>query len=309
MKIHSAIITGANGFIGNALTKELLEQGCEVWAVVRNTDSILPLLKYCNLHVVKASFEEYEELPKNICHCGIDAFFHFAWAGYGTATNDYKVQIDNVRYACAAANAAAQLGTKRFVFADSFHEFMMSEDAKGNNGGCSIYGSAKACAQSMCKTVAHNANMDFVGVMFGNIFGPGDRSNRSVNTFIRKLQKGHNLDLIDGGKRNGWLYIDDCIPAIIAVAKNGGAGRVYYIGGEPQRFDYYLTIMRDALSPMSVLNFGVYPDNSFIEFEKIDQDALYEDTGYQIHPTDLRESILKTARWLQEYDQESKVKP
>ena len=37
--MKKAIVTGANGFVGSALCKELAETGVEVIAVVRNPDS------------------------------------------------------------------------------------------------------------------------------------------------------------------------------------------------------------------------------------------------------------------------------
>ncbi len=297
MKVRTAIITGANGFIGRTLTERLLAEGAEVWAVVRDEKLMEGLSGNKRIHIVVAGFEDYEVLPDNIAHRGFDAFFHFAWAGYGTAANDYRIQIPNVLCSCNAANAAARLQVKRFVFADSFHEFLVSEDDHGNSGTCSIYGTAKSCAQSMCRIVAHDAGMEFIGLMFAHVFGEGDRSSRSVNVFLRRLMLGEDLDLVDGTRLHGWIYIDDCITGVLAAAEKGTAGKIYYVGGAPRTFGDVVTEMRDVINPNSKLNFGVYPDKTYIDFEKIDCDALHRDTGFTCQ-ADLKESIRRTAIWL-----------
>lgn len=302
INIKRAIVTGASGFIGRALTKRLLSKGVEVWAVVRSEASMAELSEHKKLHIVAAGFEDYKRLPELISDRNFDAFFHLAWAGYGRATNDPDIQINNILQSCMAAKAAVQLEVKRFLFADSFHEYLVSENAACTRGRCSIYGTAKYSAQQMCRTVAHSSNMDFVGMLFANVYGEGDRSSRSVNTFIRKLQAGQNLELVDGSRLHGWIYIEDCISAILAAAYQGKNEKVYYIGRVPQRFDEVIAELRDVVSPGAELHFGGYQDIAFIDFGDIDVDALRQDTGFQCQ-TDFAESISRTAEWLKIQDQ------
>lgn len=293
-----AIVTGATGFIGRALTEKLLEQGVEVWAVVRD-GSKLDDMKRENLHIVEADFAEYPHLVEQIDDSGFDVFFHFAWAGYGKATNDSQVQVGNVLYACEAAKAAAALGAKRFVFADSSHEYLMSEAADGQTGRCSIYGTAKHCASQMCRTIAHNAGMDFVGVLFVNIFGVGDHSNRSTNAILHKLLHNENLNLASAARQYNWTYIDDCVGGVIAAAALGGNGKVYYVGTPPRPFGAIIEDVCDALNKKVQMRFGAFKDDTWIDFAALDTDALYRDTGFEC-TADFAESIRRTAAWLNE---------
>ncbi len=292
-----AVVTGASGFIGHALTKALLDRGVEVWAVVRDGRKLDDMRRE-NLHIVESDFAGYPHLAEKIESRGFDAFFHLAWAGYGAATNDGQVQISNVLYAYEAARAAAELGAKRFVFADSSHEYLMSRAADGEWGRCSVYGTAKHCAQQMCRTAVHNAGMEFVGVMFVNIFGVGDMSNRSTNTMLRKLFRDENLDLAREDRLYDWTYIDDCVAGVIATAERGRGGKVYYVGGEPRRFGEIMTDVRSALKKDVQLRFGVFPDDTEIAFDQMDITALYRDTGFACK-ADFKESVMKTAQWLE----------
>lgn len=296
MDIKSAVVTGANGFIGKAVTKNLLDAGAEVWAVIYGNNTLTDLENE-KLHLIHASFEDYMNLADRIESKNIDAFFHFAWAGYGAATNDYNIQLDNVKYTCMAMECAIQVGAKRFIFADSSHEHLKSTNSKGAIEVCSIYGASKHCAQVMCRVMAHNANIEFIGVMFVNIFGWGDPSARSTNSLIRKLQNGEDLKLVEADRIHNWTYIDDCVNGIIAAATYGVAGTVYYVGSAPRTFGEIMTDVRDVINPSAKLYFGVYQDPTAIDFSQFDINALHRDTGY-VAKTDFKEAIVKTSEWL-----------
>ena len=74
------VITGATGFIGSNLARVFLEQGAEVFALVRPGSShISALLSHENLHVVFKSLDCVMDCVDEIGQA--DGFFHFAWGG------------------------------------------------------------------------------------------------------------------------------------------------------------------------------------------------------------------------------------
>ncbi len=299
------IITGANGFIGNALTKKLLDSGVDVWAIVRESGRLAGMDSE-KLHIVPATFEDYPLLPALIEERGFDAFFHFAWAGYGSQTNDIAVQTSNILQSAQAAKAAAELKAARFIFADSSHEYLTAQNECGDNALCSVYGAAKHSAQQMCRVICGNHGIDFIGVLFTNIFGVGDRSSRSTNTFLRRLLSGQDLNLIKGDRLYDWTYIDDCIGGILAAAQLGKNGKIYYVGSEKLRpFSDIIRDVRDVINPGSKLNFGMYQDNSYIDYKHIDIYELYRDTGY-LPTCDFNTAVIQTARWLCTMDDEGR---
>lgn len=304
--MKKVLISGACGFIGSRITEALLNRGIEVHALVQNPKRFDKLdMTGKELYMYEVSFNDYKNLPTIIKERDFDVFIHMAWQGYGKDTNNYQVQIENVMHGCEAAYAAAGLGCKRFILADSSHEYLKSpsDDLRREGELCSIYGAAKRAAQGMCRVITNTNNVQFIGVIFTNIFGPGDMSSRSANTFIRKLMLKEPLDLIEGKHLYDWTYIDDCVAGVLAAAEKGISGKLYYVGNPMLRpFRDIIIEVRDTVAPGVELNFGKYNDDSYIDYTKIDIYGLYRDTGY-IAKSNFAESIRKTEEWLKFIDQ------
>ena len=61
----TAVVTGANGFVGSAVTKELLNHGYTVYAVVRaGKEKNLPKAEQGTLLTVNSSLETIRDLKK-----------------------------------------------------------------------------------------------------------------------------------------------------------------------------------------------------------------------------------------------------
>lgn len=296
--MKSAIITGAGGFIGGALTEKLLKQGVEVIAVDVDLEWLKKRFPFPNASFVQASFDDYPQLADRIGRSA-DVFYHFAWKGVsGEDYNCIRTQDDNVLYSRLALEAAVQLSCKRFIYIGSSHECLKNWNSIDSTyTECSIYGTAKRAGELWCRTLARN-RIYFESVLFTNVFGVGDYSHRSANTFISQLLKGESLRLIKGNHLHDWTYIDDATDGLIQTAERGKNGKQYYIGARrPVQFSHIITKVRDIISPSAALYFGAFEDDAYVDYSLIDLDALYKDTGFECK-ADFKESILKTAEWV-----------
>ena len=80
--MKKAIVTGANGFVGTAVCKELAEQGVEVIAIVRHpSEAIAQIAENKNLRIVYSDLSNFGKLAELIPDRDIDALYHFAWVG------------------------------------------------------------------------------------------------------------------------------------------------------------------------------------------------------------------------------------
>lgn len=290
-----AIVTGAGGFIGGALANALLDEGCEVYGVDVRAEGMRALEARAGFLPLTVDLGS-ERLSERI-DAPVDALFYLSWGGtlQGRDLYDVGLQMRNAMIAAGACEDAAKY-CKRFLFISSSYEFM--KDRERTTVPVNIYGIAKGAAARLCASIALRGGMEFNKLILTNTYGVGDRSEKAVNTIIRRMLAGEELTLVAGDNPNDWVYIEDTVRGLIAAAERGEAFRDYYIGHrEITTFQEKIGEMRDLLRPEMELHFGGMPERTWVDYSELDLDALYRDTGFACE-VDFREGILKTAAWL-----------
>lgn len=305
MGMKKAIVTGANGFVGSALCRELSAQGTEVIAVVRSRDSFLGGIETLpGVRVVCCELADISRLPQIVEVRDVGVMFHLAWTGSaGPLRADDGVQLDNVRFACDAVRACEAMGCGRFVFASSIMEYeidavMKSDATPGVN---TIYSSAKVAADYMARTVAGAHGVAYIRAVISNIYGPGERSPRLVNTSLRKMLRGERCSFSAGEQMYDFIYIDDAAKAFAAIGDRGTANRTYYIGSlSPRPLKEFLLEMRDEVDPSLEIGLGDIPFTGVsLTYREFDIQAVKNDTGF-CPETDFRTGIRQTIKWIKE---------
>lgn len=301
--MKKAIVTGASGFVGAAVCRELVEQGVEVTAVARHrNERIADIKKEQEIRIVYNDLSDASLFADIIADRDIDVFYHFAWAGSaGLLRGDAKVQMDNVRCACNAVKACAAVGCKRFVFASSIMEYEMEaimalETEPGIN---TLYCIAKTAANHMARTVAGSLGIDYIRAVISNIYGPGEMSPRLVNTSLRKMLDGEHCSFTAGDQMYDFIYITDAAKAIAAIGEMGRSNKTYYVGSQnPRPLKEFLITMRDCVDPGIKIGLGEVPFKGVsLTYREFDIDSVKNDTGF-IPTVSFTEGIQNTIAWL-----------
>lgn len=300
-KMKSVIVTGANGFIGKALVRALLERGCRVAALDVRFDDMPDgheRLTCINVRDKEAS-EIKSEIPADEYQC----LFHLAWAGTsGPARADYAVQLNNVKLACDCVKLCGEIGCRRVVYASSISEMetyaYFQQDGMEPSGGC-IYGTGKLAAHLMGETVAKLNGVEFIPVVITNVYGAGEKSARLICTSIRKLLRKERCSFTAGRQSCDFIYVTDAVHAVIAVAEKGKAFHRYYIGsGEPRPLRDFLAELRDIVDPDAEIGLGDIPFQGVdISYDQFDLKKVERDTGYKNEIT-FAQGIRMTADYL-----------
>lgn len=301
--MKKAIVTGAGGFVGAAVCKELAGQGVEVTAVARyRNERVADMEKGQRIRIVYNDLSDAGSFADIIAERDIDAFYHFAWAGSaGLLRGDAKVQMDNVKCAYNAVNACAALGCRRFVFASSIMEyemeaFMATETEPGIN---MLYCIAKKAANYMARTVSGSLGIDFICAVISNIYGPGELSPRLVNTSLRKMLDGERCSFTAGDQMYDFLYITDAAKAFAAIGEMGRPNKAYYIGSQnPRPLKEFLVTMRDCVDSGIKIGLGEVPFNGVsLTYREFDVHSVKNDTGF-VPTVSFTEGIQNTIAWL-----------
>ena len=300
--MKKVIISGCTGFIGGALTRELLNRGVIVYGIDVSLDRLERFKGYKTFIPIVADFSCYDKLSLLI-NDEIDVFFHFAWSGvFGSAFKDYKMQLDNAKYSALALEEAIKIGVKKFVFAGTVNEYEMDRYISADYFEpryTYIYSVAKQASEALCKTIAFNNGIEFCAGRLAMAYGENNRSMMLPNVVISNLLSNTPCKLVQGNDLYDMIYIDDIVNAFICIGERGHNLKSYYVGHRTLKtFKEIIQEIAKILNPKCELLFGAYPDvPSGIDYKYIDTEALYRDTGFECM-ADFFESIKSTAEWV-----------
>lgn len=297
-----AIVTGATGFVGQWLVRELCGSGYDVTVVVRSLRKV-PDDWIGKIEIVECSILDYGNVPVDTFRCrGYDLFFHLAWAGTsGPDRADYGIQLQNIQAACEAFKLSIRLGCRRFINAGSVMEYEAMQYIPRNGArppAGYIYSTAKLAADFMLKSMASRETVEYINVIISNIYGVGERSERFLNQLLRKMAAGQRIALTSGEQLYDFIYVTDAVKGIVYAAQNGEGNTAYYIGNRaPQPLKTYILQVKEILGSNAELAFGEVPSNgASLSYREFDTNKLH-DMGYRME-VPFREGILKTAEWI-----------
>lgn len=304
--MKKVIVTGANGFVGSALVKELVKNDVEVLAMdIPGCNGNLPVCD--KVKFLPLALDNISGLKDLIDDRDFDCFYHFAWAGSaGAARADTKLQLQNAQWTIDCLRAAKEVGCKKFIAAGSImeHETMAAAFASGNKPGLGyIYGSGKLVAHTMAMSVAADIGIDLVWAEITNAYGVGELSPRMVNTTIRKVIKGEEPQFTAGTQNYDFVYIDDVAKAFYLIGKNGKPFNEYLIGSSNAKpLKEFLLEMKAAIAPDLNFIFGDIPFTGInLPLEKYDCSKTEKDTGFKAQIS-FGEGCRRTMEWLKQVE-------
>lgn len=307
--MKKAIVTGATGFIGKFLVRELVKQKVEVIAVVRKNTRNLKAINSLPVRIVECNIAEYYKFPDIILDRDIDAVFHIAWQGVSDMdARNQKIQLQNLQSTLDLIDAMKNMNIGTFVGCGSMHEaealIEMAEDKVITNCGY-MYKAAKTAAHWMGKAKAGTYGIRFFWPLI-NTYGEEEQSARLVNTIIRKVLKGESPALSNGTQYYDFVHVSDVARALYLIAEKGIDGTNYTIGsGDPKPLKEFLKIVGNVANKLHngeevSLGFGEITSNVIsLPASTFNTTKLYQDTGFKPLIT-FEEGIERTAKWIKE---------
>ena len=315
--MQSMFVTGAGGFIGSALVDRLLADGN---TVVAWDDFSTGQRQFAEDALKNPRYKLFEgdnlDLPAlTRAMAGCDVVFHFAANadvrfGLNHPSKDLR---QNILATFNVLEAMRANGIKRIGFSSTGSVYGEAtiiptpEDAPFPIQ-TSLYGASKVAGESLIQ--AYCEGFGFEGYIFRFVSILGERyTHGHVFDFYRQLlEHPDRLTVLgDGTQRKSYLYIQDCLSAILHVMNLGTAREVkhrsqVYNLGSPEYCCVTESIgwICEHLGLKPKLEFtgggrGWVGDNPFIFLDT----AKIEETGWRAQMT-IRDGIIRTLAWLQE---------
>jgi UDP-glucose 4-epimerase len=239
------LVTGGAGFIGSHLTEALLKKGYSV-SVLDNLSSghrqnLSSIQHSYDLNFIAGDCRSPSDIERALKN--VDTVFHFA------ANPEVRLDIadpktcyeQNIEATYVLLQSIRRSNVKTIVFASSSTVYgeatiIPTPENYGPMKPISIYGASKLACEALISSYCYSFKKTGVIVRPANMIGP--RSTHGVMLdFIRKLEKNpKELEILgDGTQTKSYLYIDDCIDAIMkAYESTQEPVEIYNVGSEDQ---------------------------------------------------------------------------
>ena len=235
----SILVTGAGGFIGQAVTAGLLKQARSVRPVVRNTPAAQRLgLAVADMAVVPTLTADTDWSPALV---GVQVVVHCAARVHQlpeTAVDPLAAfRAVNVAGTLNLARQAAEAGVRRFVFISSVkvngestfegHPFRAEDPPAPQDA----YAVSKAEAETGLRVLATQTGMELVIIRPPLVYGPGVKGNFAV--MVNWIRRSFPLPLGCADNRRSLVALDNLVSLIAVCADPAkspqAAGEVFLI--------------------------------------------------------------------------------
>ena len=239
------LLTGATGFIGSALTKELESKGYSIRIVSRNNsrdyDTVI-----CNLGV--------EKIPESAFD-SVDIVFHLAGYTHDLENNknrDAIYQKLNVKATIDLIKAASKQRVRKFIFISSVkagginqQAVDMSEDDQLEPSD--IYGKTKRKAEISILSIGKEYGIDVSIVRPALVYGVNMKGN--LASMFDSVKNGWFPPLPQTYNSRSMISVIDLVTAIILITENKKTDQNIYIAT-----DGYNYSSRDIFDAMCIVN-------------------------------------------------------
>ena len=228
------LITGATGFVGSAVAKNLCEAGFAVRALVRRGSSRAHLAGL-ELELVEGDLRDQASVARAMG--GVRYVFHVA-ADYRLWARDkreiFAANVDGTRN---IMQEALRAGVERVVYTSSVATLTLRPDGApadesvplSEDQGIGAYKRSKIAAERLVEAMVANERLPAVIVNPSTPIGPRDVKPTPTGRIILEAACGRIPGFVDTGLN--LVHVDDVAEGHLAALRRGTIGERYILGG------------------------------------------------------------------------------
>ena len=299
------IITGASGFIGANLFKNILNYRKDVYAIVQDTKG-WRLDDTSNENIISVDLNDSSATknlinkikPKTVFDC--KAYGAYSFEGDGSL-----IYRTNFLSTVNLIEELMQAGIRAYVHAGSSSEYGFNCQAPAESALCkpnSDYAVSKLAVSNYLNYVGNSKLFPCINLRLYSVYGPLEDSSRLVPAAIYEAIQGRLPPFVDPQTSRDFVYIDDVCSAFIRAAlnmrpENYGVSINIGTGFETTIEEFADTIKR-LFGVSEKPQFGTM-DSRYWDLQRwYSNPAMAQSAIDWRSTTDLNSGLLKTAEWI-----------
>jgi UDP-glucuronate 4-epimerase len=326
MSDQTILVTGAAGFIGFHVARQLLSEGRHILGLDNLNNYYDPALKRSRLDLLREhaqfSFEQID-LADRPSIGELFAKHRFATVVHLAAQAGVRYSIDHP-HAYADANLAGFLNVlegcrhhdcRHLVYASSSSVYgantklPFSVDDRTDRP-ISLYAATKKANELMAHSYSHLYRLPTTGLRFFTVYGPWGRPDMAIFLFARSIVEGKPIRLFNHGKmRRDFTHIDDVTRVIQRLIDHVPGGdreagtapaRIYNVGNhKPEELMHVVALLERELGREAIrVMLPMQPGDVMETFADVGD--LMRDTGFRPQ-TSIEDGIRDFVAWYRDH--------
>ena len=226
-------MTGITGFIGHHLGERLVNDGHEVFAIVRPTSKINELSEKLQQNVkflVNDDKNSVLDIVTDLCveDNRPDVVYHLA-TNFMNAHHfeDIKYLVQsNITFGTELLDAMSANNIYNFVNVGTMSQHF--EDAEYNP--TNLYSATKECFENIVKFYSEVHDLKCIALHLFDTYGADDKRGKILGLLKKISESGETLKMSPGGQLIDIVYIDDVVDAFVLAGKYLSESKYDYCG-------------------------------------------------------------------------------
>ena len=292
------LVTGAAGYIGSVLVRQLLAKGYSVRGMDNlnfGGDALIDVMLHPNFEFFKGDVRNAEDV--NIALKEVDAIAHLAAIVGDPACKKYSEDANTTNWngSVALFNAAEAAGVKRFVFASTCSNYGKMPDSNSfvtetsELNPVSLYAELKVKFEKYLLEEKKDSAMCSTALRFSTVYGfsPRIRFDLTVNEFTRNAAINGEQPIWGAQFWRPYCHVDDLARAVVLViesAEEKVRANVFNVGSTEENYNKGM-IIEEVCKVVPNVKVDYVEMNEDPRDYRVNFDKIKNELGYTITKT------------------------
>jgi nucleoside-diphosphate-sugar epimerase len=297
----TVLVTGATGFVGAQVVRELVASGEEVVALVRansprwRLDGISERVNF-----IVGDLDQGASLVQELKRSRPTACIHAAWYAEPGKYLASPLNLDSLRGSLTLLEHLADAGCRHIVGVGTCFEYDMKAQPLTEDSATrpfTLYAACKLAFKLIAEQRTPQLDMRFAWTRLFYLYGPREDERRLVPAAIKALTTGQEFPTTSGQQIRDYLHIADVASALCALSKSRATGAFNVCSADPITIAALVETIGEQLGRQELIRLGAYPDREW-DPPKVtgDNTRLRQQTGWAPR-FGLREGLAETIDW------------
>jgi nucleoside-diphosphate-sugar epimerase len=255
----TVLVTGAAGFVGSHVARQLLGSGTEVVALVRPGSSRRRLSGLDELQIVEADLSDTGALQRQLGRIRPQACIHLAWYAEPGKYLDSPQNVESLRTSLNLLETLAQIGCSHLVGVGTCFEYQMAATPLQEESPTrpeTLYAATKLAFMLVGVQRAAQLGIKMAWARLFYLFGPFEDERRLVPAMITTLTAGHEFSATSGDQVRDYLHVDDVAAGLCALSLLRMTGTFNVCSGHPVKLADLMRTLSELLGRPDLLRLG-----------------------------------------------------